>query len=245
MSKNGGSSKVVLIVIFLILFILVKAFYSNSDDTSKKTNSTNKIQESKKDKIVETQKEEKKPLLTDYFSKEMCDSIMNLLENDLLFKGIKFVEKDENLAIYYFNMEGYQVAVTAYEDDGVYNVYIPNSSHTFYDNGEILETYEYMQSHIVTNEDGIIYWIMAQDVVTKTLKNPKSAKYPSSNDVYFQKNENLVAVKGYVDAENSFGATTRSEFVVEFNVIDKSTYSYDLIYFEMEDTVIGKWIDVE
>ena len=26
-------------------------------------------------------------------------------------------------------------------------------------NGEILETYEYMQSHIVTNEDGIIYWI--------------------------------------------------------------------------------------
>lgn len=59
------------------------------------------------------------------------------------------------------------------------------------------------------------------------------------------RNKELVAVKGYVDATNSFGAQIRSEFVVEFKVIDLTTFSYETIYINIDGESIGEYIDLK
>lgn len=68
---------------------------------------------------------------------------------------------------------------------------------------------------------------IAQDAVKKQLKTPSSAKFPWGFDEYKIKevaseNSELKTyyVQGYVDAENSFGAKIRTEFIVKLELND-------------------------
>ncbi|MGN9161867.1 hypothetical protein [Clostridium sulfidigenes] len=57
-------------------------------------------------------------------------------------------------------------------------------------------------------------WVYTQYVVKNNLKSPKSADFPTIKDVQIIRNSDSIIVKSYVDAENSFGAETRSNFTV-------------------------------
>lgn len=57
-------------------------------------------------------------------------------------------------------------------------------------------------------------WIYTQYVVKENLKSPKSAKFPYIEDAEIIRSSDSIIVKSYVDAENSFGAKIRSDFVV-------------------------------
>lgn len=68
---------------------------------------------------------------------------------------------------------------------------------------------------------------IAQDAVKKQLKAPSTAKFPWGSDEYNIKE--VVAddsgfkayyVKSYVDAENSFGAKIRTDFIVKLELSD-------------------------
>lgn len=72
-----------------------------------------------------------------------------------------------------------------------------------------------------------------EDIVKSILKSPSTAEFPGSFLNPFEgwgmnKKNNLVTVSSYVDAQNSFGATIRSEFVIQIQMNDdgsgKSTY---------------------
>lgn len=70
-------------------------------------------------------------------------------------------------------------------------------------------------------------WDLAEKVVTASLKSPSTAKFPFSyNDegVSFSKSGNTYTVTGWVDAENSYGATLRNNFTV---TMTKSGYGSD------------------
>jgi hypothetical protein len=59
--------------------------------------------------------------------------------------------------------------------------------------------------------------VLAEDVVKSQLKSPSSAKFPFSyadEDVSITKSSNKYTVKSWVEAENSFGETLRSNFTV-------------------------------
>ncbi len=55
----------------------------------------------------------------------------------------------------------------------------------------------------------------AQILVKDELKSPKSAKFPMYNKSFVEYDEatNTATVRSYVDAENSFGATVRTQYV--------------------------------
>lgn len=57
------------------------------------------------------------------------------------------------------------------------------------------------------------YQYLTQETVKQLLKAPKSANFPSTTNGWsFGRNQYYVAVQSYVDAQNSFGAETRSKF---------------------------------
>lgn len=61
-------------------------------------------------------------------------------------------------------------------------------------------------------------WVIAQDEVKNRLKAPSTADFCSMSSATVKKNGNTWTVKGYVDAENSFGAKVRNDFTVVITV---------------------------
>jgi hypothetical protein len=66
-------------------------------------------------------------------------------------------------------------------------------------------------------------WVCAQDVVKKNLKSPSSAKFCLMSEATIHYNGedgggSRYTVSGYVDAQNSFGATIRKNFTVNLTV---------------------------
>ena len=86
------------------------------------------------------------------------------------------------------------------------------------------------------------YQIYTQNNVKSILKSPKSADFPNINNWEFGKNNFYVVAQSYVDAQNSFGATIRSEFTFIYSV-DSSTVLYAI--FDGEVVVNNGYIQTE
>lgn len=72
------------------------------------------------------------------------------------------------------------------------------------------------------------YWFAvgtAKDLVKDELKSPSTAKFPSQDYTVERSGDNWI-VGGYVDAENSFGATIREEWIATFTMGDTSGATY-------------------
>ena len=74
-----------------------------------------------------------------------------------------------------------------------------------------------------SEEDRADAWVCAQDVVKKNLKSPSSAEFclMSEASIYYNGEDGgglRYTVSGYVDAQNSFGATIRQNFTVNLTV---------------------------
>ncbi len=79
-------------------------------------------------------------------------------------------------------------------------------------------------------------------IVNSILKSPSSAEYPDSflnplNDWEMYKNNNLVTVKSYVDAQNSFGAMLRNNFIIQVQMQDDGTGT--ATYVQLGDEVVS------
>lgn len=72
----------------------------------------------------------------------------------------------------------------------------------------------------------------AQNEVKKRLKSPSSAKFPSISKYNItQSSDGVFTVTGYVDAENSLGATIRTNFTVKIRRVSEN--SYDVLGIEI------------
>ena len=79
-------------------------------------------------------------------------------------------------------------------------------------------------------------------IINSVLKSPSTAEYPDSflnplNDWQMYKNNNLVTVKSYVDAQNSFGAMLRNNFIIQVQMQDDG--SGNATYVQLGDEVIS------
>jgi hypothetical protein len=72
---------------------------------------------------------------------------------------------------------------------------------------------------------------MSQKFVNDRLKAPSTAKYPSSSDVSIKQTGNKWIVTGYVDAQNSFGAMIRQNYICEMEVSGKSWKLINVLIF--------------
>ena len=223
-----------------------------------------KVEESTKEKIendveesmvlapeIDTEASLNDKLLNDLrsiLSEDIANKAYDILVNQIGFSNVEFVGKslvgDSN---YEFSSDKYDFTMTASDD--VYRVFQPSGGFVFYEDGEVKNSVSDAESKTIDHDDIYAYYIMAQAIVESGLKNPKSADFPSivtrPEEIAVSKNEDIIAMQSYVDAQNSFGATVRSEWLVEFRVIDLDTYSYEPIYVNVDGEVLyGEYIDL-
>ena len=70
---------------------------------------------------------------------------------------------------------------------------------------------------IVTSEQKITLSVQVEQDVKNRLKSPSSAKFQDYHDYEYIRSGDSFAVKGYVDADNSFGANIRTYFVATYD----------------------------
>lgn len=70
--------------------------------------------------------------------------------------------------------------------------------------------------------------VIAENVVKSKLKSPSTADFCKNYEYTVSCSKNTWTIKGYVDAQNSFGAMLRSDFTVKITFTGKSNYTVDL-----------------
>lgn len=82
-----------------------------------------------------------------------------------------------------------------------------------YKDGKVLSK---INDYIVSNEEATTLQIKSQEVIKSILKAPSTAKFPNIFEWRFAKQDGVIIVQSYVDAQNEFGAMLRSEFQIKF-----------------------------
>ena len=61
-------------------------------------------------------------------------------------------------------------------------------------------------------------YVFSQSLVTEKLKSPKSAHFPAYSSDFISEKDGKVYVTAYVDAQNSLGATVRTNYIATIEV---------------------------
>lgn len=117
------------------------------------------------------------------------------------------------------NSKGYRVK-TSFSDNVI--LYIIDSKvntirwtdKDFYKDGNILL---HIKDYTTTGDERYNYMIKVRDTVKMLLKSPSTAKFPYIDEWRIGKDAGNVTIQGYVDSQNSFGATVRSNFQAKYD----------------------------
>lgn len=211
----------------------------------------NQNTELKEEPVVKTEKKEEPKkhnkvvtsFMNDGLDEKVAVKAYNILKKKIGFKKIEYDKKVDGVDMYYVNADGYDVAITA--SDNVYRIFIPESDYVFYEDGKVKLTAKRLGEITYDSSEASHYYIMAQEIIKNSLKNPSGAKFPSQvfspEDIVIAKDGDLVAVKSYVDATNGFGAKVRTEWVVQFMVVDLDNFLCDPNYIKIGDDSAGEY----
>lgn len=237
--KKSGCSSIFFII--FIFAILGSVFGGNKD----KEKSTDITTETTTEVTTEPTTEEKSfnESLAEYVGEELANKVSDIYENDLGFSELRFDSRMDESDNYLIYANSYGTIATI--SNSYIRIFAPNTSYVFYEDGNVLMTYNDFKDSIIENEEMPKYYSIAQIIVEDSLKSPKSAKFPSSKDISYQKKGNLVAIKGYVDAENSFGTQIRNDYIVQFYVNDLDNLSYETVYLKIGDNESGSFVSYE
>jgi len=81
--------------------------------------------------------------------------------------------------------------------------------------------------------DKVILMTVTEDYVKQYLVSPSSAKFPRNQEWSITDNGSTIIVRSYVDAQNSFGAEIRSNFLAKY-----SLPKVELQYLEIDGEVM-------
>ncbi len=138
------------------------------------------------------------------------------------------------------NADTYHLKITV--SDKLYMVIC--GDYNMYEDDAVQYTKQDLDDRSIGNNESA-YYAIAKQIVSNSLKNPSDADFCSSSECQMGRNKEYVAVQGYVDATNSFGAQLRSKFVVEFKVIDLSVFSYEVVYINIDGQTSGEYVDIK
>lgn len=201
--KSSGCLVGILILVFFTVFVLITA--ENSSTTSIISKSID---------VTDKQSERIATIL------EKCG-----------IKKIQSIEHDTLLDDAHLKGEtGYRVAI----NDDLDNIILylrPNkkvyalryADNNLYAKGKVVST---IQDYTFTNDETSNLMINCQNQVKEILTSPSTAKFPNILKWGFAKDKNMVTVQSYVDAQNSFGATVRSEFQFIINTDSDTIQSF-------------------
>ena len=116
------------------------------------------------------------------------------------------------------------------------------SGYVYCDNKELYEVQYTVSTAKGSNESGSTSsdsgarhsdseaWACTQDIVEGNLKSPSTAKFCKVTDATITHDGDKYTVKGWVDAANSFGATVRTNFTVEYTATAKGYKSASVTF---------------
>ena len=171
-------------------------------------------------------------------TKEAAADTYDVINNALGFNNVT-VNKNPMGTLFEIKADDYNLKVTV--SDKLYMIIC--GDYNLYDDDIVKFTKQDLENRKIGNNQSN-YYVIAQEIITNNLKNPSSARFCSINNCKMEKNEDYVAVKGYVDATNSFGAQVRSDFVVEFKVLDLASFSYEIVYINIDGNSYGTYVDL-
>ena len=236
--KSGVSSFGIFAFFMILIFVVIPN--SNNEETKSKPKAT-----PEPTPYISPIEQFSKSLddCSEYVNKETAEKLYNFLQSDLGFSEIEFIEKNAvGDIIFDINADDYLLRVTL-DDEIIYSV--DCGGYKLYDGEKILMDKNGILDRKIDNESA--YYSIAKEIVESALKSPSTADFPSifSDDIKMARNKDIVAVQSYVDAQNSFGAMIRSEWIVQFKVIDISSYSYQLIYANIDGNIYGEFLEMD
>lgn len=174
---------------------------------------------------------------------ETAQKIYRLLHDEMHFSEIQFSGKNAVAQINWDILaDGYEIMLTA-DDDGVYRAIC--GSFVLYENSQVAMTKEEMEARMYTYEDATYYYVIAQDIVSSALVSPSSARFCAKQECGMGKNGDIVVVQGYVESKNSFGVMLKSNFTVQFYVIDLESFIYEPLYIEIGGQTAGEFVEMD
>lgn len=255
----GTTISLVAIIFFLVL---LTGTSDTEDKTEKKVENQQIDQENNKNLKEEAKKkkeeitsdkdiEEQAPMdfvsqLSKYIDKSVAEKANDIIVNQIGFPEVELREKMGETTNFEISLDGVLAVLTASDD--VYRIFVPDSDYTFYEDGVVKMTAQQFDDVTIDSYEQSSYYSIAKEIVESCLKSPKSADFPtlmfSGGDIAMKKSGDIVAVQSYVDAENSFGAEMRSQYIVEFRVIDLDSFSYEVIYVNIDGETYGTYIEI-
>jgi hypothetical protein len=122
---------------------------------------------------------------------------------------------------YRVNSDGINIILYINKDDTVNQVRWADKD--LYKDGKVVSN---ISDYVFSIEEQSKIQVKCQDIVSQALKSPSTAKFPNITKWAFSKETEKIIVQSYVDSENSFGATIRSEFQVTFSKDDNNIISF-------------------
>lgn len=133
---------------------------------------------------------------------------------------------------------GYRIAISDSVDNIILYLSADNTvtmiryaDYDLYNNDSVIAT---LDDYTVSKDELDKYQYLCQEKVKEVLKSPSTAKFPNYTEWGWKQEKNLFYAQGYVDSENSFGATVRSQF--EFT-IDMSTNTIQSLIFDGQEII--------
>lgn len=173
----------------------------------------------------------KKSEITKYIdvTDEQGDNIEKVL-SDCGIEQIKSIEHDELLDNAHIKDEtGYRLATGNIDNIILYLLsdksvnQIRYADYDLYIDGSVVAT---LQDYTVSMDEVNKYQYLCQEKIKEILKSPSTAKFPNYTQWGFKQEKNIFTVQGYVDAQNSFGAETRSNFQFIIDINDDTIQSF-------------------
>ena len=208
--KKRKKKFIIAIILVILLFLIIGSCGGNSDEPSsaddaqadnpKQSEATQKSDAEKEAEKLGIDVSEYENLAAAYASIGI-DDIDDITNNN---DGSYTVTYED----YYF--------VATVENGAVNN--IMSGTIVFYSDGAAQEQ---VSNRIVTSTEFTWLTSYAEEDVKANLKSPKSAEFPGTildaNEWDIQKNGTSYTVSSWVDAQNSFGAQIRSNFVIVYS----------------------------
>lgn len=127
---------------------------------------------------------------------------------------------DDCYKVYTFDKSVYK------NKDVIYKGYVPSTSSSKHGSSSTSGTTSNSNKDSYGHTKGDAFAI-AEKAVKGKLKSPSTAKFCSMTEATIRCSGNTWVVRGWVDAQNSLGATIRTQFAVTFTFASQNTYSPD------------------
>ena len=220
--KKKGHGCLMTIIVFALICVAVNVAVTN--DAKDRKENPQKYDDSIAAKYIDVSSEESSKI----------DAVLN----DCGITDVVSFEHDELLDNAHVDGEtGYRIATKNADNIILYLLadksvsQIRYGDYDLYVNGSKAAT---LEDYTVSMDDVNKYQYVCQEKVKEILKSPSTAKFPNYTEWGFGKEKNIMTVQGYVDAQNSFGAETRSKF--QF-IIDTDTNTIQSFIFDGQEMI--------